>query len=131
MPVVNESQDAMRLLRPEAIERLGPTVASVLILGESGVGKERVANALHIASGRGPFIAVNCAVIPKELMEAGLFGAEKGAYTGAVKTRSGLVEQASGGTLFFDEIGELDTGLQPKLLRFLETRRARRVGDGA
>jgi DNA-binding NtrC family response regulator len=118
---------AMKSLR-QAIERLGPTVASVLILGESGTGKERVANALHAASGRGPFVALNCAAIPKELMEAELFGAEKGAYTGATKTRAGLVEQASGGTLFLDEIGELDVKLQPKLLRFLETRRARRVG---
>src|SRR3989449_971369 len=93
---------AMKSLR-QAIERLGPTVASVLILGESGVGKERVASALHSASGRGPFIAVNCAAIPKELMEAELFGAEKGAYTGASKTREGLVEQAADGTLFLDE----------------------------
>src|SRR5205809_6054298 len=118
---------AMKSLR-QAIERLGPTVASVLILGESGVGKERVAGALHNASARDPFVALNCAAIPKELMEAELFGAEKGAYTGANKTREGLVEQASGGTLFLDEIGELDTQLQPKLLRFLETRKARRVG---
>jgi DNA-binding NtrC family response regulator len=118
---------AMKSLR-QAIERLGPTMASVLILGESGVGKERVANALHLASGRGPFVAVNCAAIPKELMEAELFGAEKGAYTGASKTREGLVEQAGGGTLFLDEIGEMEIKLQPKLLRFLETRKARRVG---
>jgi DNA-binding NtrC family response regulator len=120
----------MKSLR-QAIERLGPTVASVLILGESGVGKERVANALHVASGRNPFVALNCAAIPKELMEAELFGAERGAYTGANKTREGLVEQASGGTLFLDEIGELDVKLQPKLLRFLETRKARRVGGSA
>jgi DNA-binding NtrC family response regulator len=118
---------AMKSLR-QAIERLGPTAATVLILGESGTGKERVANGLHAASGRGAFVAVNCAAIPKELMEAELFGAEKGAYTGAVKTRAGLVEQAAGGTLFLDEIGEMDTKLQPKLLRFLETRKARRVG---
>jgi two-component system response regulator HydG len=118
---------AMKSLR-QSIERLGPTVAGVLILGESGVGKERVASALHAASGRGSFVAVNCAAIPKELMEAELFGAEKGAYTGAVKTRAGLVEQASGGTLFLDEIGELDVKLQPKLLRFLESKKARRVG---
>src|SRR5438445_7463614 len=121
---------AMKSLR-QAIERLGPTVASVPIMGESGVGKERVASALHSASGRGPFIAVNCAAIPKELMEAELFGAEKGAYTGASKTREGLVEQAADGTLFLDEIGELDIRLQPKLLRFLETRKARRVGGNA
>ena len=121
---------AMKSLR-QAIERLGPTVASVLILGESGVGKERVAAALHSASGRDPFVPLNCAAIPKELMEAELFGAERGAYTGANKTREGLVEQAAGGTLFLDEIGELDVKLQPKLLRFLETRRARRVGGSA
>lgn len=115
----------------EAISRLGPTDATVLILGESGVGKERVAEALHKAKGQGPFLPVNCAAIPKELIEAELFGAVKGAYTGAVKDRQGLVEQARGGTLFLDEIGELDISLQPKLLRFLETRKARRVGGNA
>lgn len=118
---------AMKSLR-QTIERLGPTGASVLILGESGVGKEMVANALHLASGRGPFVALNCAAIPKELMEAELFGAERGAYTGALKTREGLIEQAAAGTLFLDEIGEMDLRLQPKLLRFLETRKTRRVG---
>ena len=112
-----------------AIERLGPTGASVLILGESGVGKEHVASSLHKSSGsQGPFVAVNCAAIPRELIEAEIFGAEKGAYTGSVRARAGLVEQAAGGTLFLDEIGELDIALQPKLLRFLETRHARRVG---
>ncbi|MDG1893090.1 MAG: sigma-54 dependent transcriptional regulator [Verrucomicrobiota bacterium] len=118
---------AMQELR-QGIERLGPTDATVLILGESGVGKERVAQALHASSGRGSFIAVNCAAIPKDLIEAELFGAEKGAYTGAHKSRKGLVEQANGGTLFLDEVGELDMALQPKLLRFLETRQARRIG---
>lgn len=118
---------AIRSLR-QSIERLGPTNATVLITGESGVGKELVANSLHRSTSNGRFIAVNCAAIPKELIEAELFGAEKGAYTGAVKAREGLVEQANGGTLFLDEIGELDLALQPKLLRFLETRKARRVG---
>ncbi|HIG29867.1 MAG TPA: sigma-54-dependent Fis family transcriptional regulator [Verrucomicrobiales bacterium] len=112
----------------KTIDRLGPTAANVLILGESGVGKERVANALHEASGRKSFIAVNCGAIPRELIEAELFGAEKGAYTGAHQARPGLVEQANKGTLFLDEIGELDLTLQPKLLRFLETHQARRVG---
>ncbi len=112
----------------EAIARLGPTDATVLILGESGVGKERVAEALHKASGDGPFVPINCAAIPKDLIEAELFGAVKGAYTGALKDREGLVEQARGGTLFLDEIGEFDISLQPKLLRFLETRMARKVG---
>lgn len=110
------------------IKKIGPTDVNTLILGESGVGKERVARALHDASGRKKFVALNCAAIPRDLLEAELFGVEKGAYTGAVKSRAGLVEQAAGGTLFLDEIGELDVTLQPKLLRFLETRSARRVG---
>ncbi len=118
---------AMRALR-QSIDRLGPTNATVLVSGESGVGKELVANSLHNTTSAGRFIAVNCAAIPKDLIEAELFGAEKGAYTGSIKAREGLVEQANGGTLFLDEIGEMDLGLQPKLLRFLETRRARRVG---
>ena len=121
---------AMRSLR-QCIERLGPTNATVLISGESGVGKELVASSLHRTNNTGQFVAVNCAAIPKELIEAELFGAEKGAYTGSVKSRVGLVEQADGGTLFLDEIGELDLGLQPKLLRFLETRKARRVGGNS
>ncbi|MDB6134793.1 MAG: hypothetical protein JWM59_3036 [Verrucomicrobiales bacterium] len=113
----------------KAILRAGPVSASVLVNGESGTGKELAAQSIHNVSGRrGPFVAVNCAAIPGELMEAELFGAEKGAYTGSVASREGLVEQAAGGTLFLDEIGEMDINLQPKLLRFLETRRARRVG---
>ncbi|HAV64170.1 MAG TPA: Fis family transcriptional regulator [Verrucomicrobiales bacterium] len=118
---------SMRALR-QSIDRLGPTNATVLITGESGVGKELVATSLHRTNNTGPFVAVNCAAIPKDLIEAELFGAERGAYTGSIKARQGLVEQANGGTLFLDEIGELDFGLQPKLLRFLETRAARRVG---
>lgn len=115
----------------QTIDRLGPTDVCVLIQGESGVGKERVASALHKAGHGGPFVALNCAAIPKDLLEAELFGVEKGAFTGALKSRPGLVEQAAGGTLFLDEIGEMELGVQPKLLRFLETRRARRVGgDG-
>jgi transcriptional regulator with PAS, ATPase and Fis domain len=77
------------------------------------------------------FVSLNCAAIPRELLEAELFGVEKGAFTGALKARAGLVEQAAGGTLFLDEIGELDPAVQPKLLRVLETRRARRVGGEA
>ena len=117
----------MKALR-QGIERLGVTDVNVLVIGESGAGKERVAEALHTTGGKGPFVAVNCAAIPRDLLEAELFGAEKGAFTGAVKARSGLVEQADGGTLFLDEIGEMDIALQPKLLRFLETKTARRVG---
>jgi len=121
------SSPAMRTLR-QTIERLGPTGATVLILGESGSGKERVAQALHESGGGGPFLALNCAAIPKDLLESELFGSEKGSFSGSVKDKPGLVEQASGGTLFLDEIGEMDISLQPKLLRFLETRKARRVG---
>ena len=113
------------------LERLGPTDVTVLVMGESGVGKERVAAALHEAGRGGPLVTLNCAAMPRELLEAELFGAEKGAFTGAMRTRPGLVEQAEGGTLFLDEIGEMDISLQPKLLRFLETRRARRVGGEA
>jgi DNA-binding NtrC family response regulator len=118
---------AIQRLR-QAIDRLGATDVCVLIQGESGVGKERVASALHQVSHGGPFVALNCAAIPKELLEAELFGVEKGAFTGALKSRPGMVEQAGGGTLFLDEIGEMEIGVQPKLLRFLETRCARRVG---
>jgi DNA-binding NtrC family response regulator len=118
---------AMRSMR-QTIERIGPTGATVLVLGESGAGKERVAQALHESGGGGPFLALNCAAIPKDLLESELFGAEKGAFSGSIKDKPGLVEQASGGTLFLDEIGEMDISLQPKMLRFLETRKARRVG---
>jgi DNA-binding NtrC family response regulator len=111
------------------IGRIGPTAANVLIIGESGTGKEKAAQALHEASGlSGPFLPVNCAAIPRDLIESELFGSEKGAFTGALQARPGLVEQAAEGTLFLDEIGELDVALQPKLLRFLESRKARRVG---
>jgi DNA-binding NtrC family response regulator len=117
----------------EMAARVGPTRASVLLLGESGTGKERVAQALHhhYRGGTGPFLAINCAALPRDLLEAELFGTTKGAYTGAVADRPGLVEQAAGGTLFLDEIGDMDRALQPKLLRFLETRRARRLGARA
>jgi DNA-binding NtrC family response regulator len=117
----------MKSLR-QAVERIGPTGATVLILGESGSGKERVAQALHEAGGGGPFVPLNCAAIPKELLESELFGAVKGALSGSVKDKLGLVEQAAGGTLFLDELGEMEVSLQPKMLRFLETRKARRVG---
>lgn len=110
------------------LERLGRTNVTVLILGESGVGKERIAAALHEASRGGPLVTLNCAAMPRDLLESELFGVEKGAFTGALKSRAGLVEQAQGGALFLDEVGEMDLSLQPKLLRFLETRRARRVG---
>ena len=124
---------SMEKLR-ELIRRVGPSSATVLVLGESGTGKERVAQALHSAhpdAAKRPFIAINCTALPRDLLEGELFGAAKGAYTGAVADRPGLVEQADGGTLFLDEIGDLDRALQPKLLRFLESRRARRLGGKA
>lgn len=127
--LIGRSDSIQRL--QQTIDRLGPTDVCVLVNGESGVGKERVASALHKAGHEGPFVALNCAAIPKDLLEAELFGVERGAFTGALKTRIGLVEQANGGTLFLDEIGEMEIGVQPKLLRFLETRKARRVGGDA
>lgn len=118
----------MEELRGE-LERVAPTSATVLMIGESGTGKERAVEALHRSSGRGGrLVALNCAAIPGDLLESELFGVEKGAFTGAMKARDGLVKSADGGTLFLDEVGEMELGLQPKLLRFLETRRVRRVG---
>jgi two-component system NtrC family response regulator len=112
------------------IEKVAPTDASVLILGESGTGKELVARSLHAQSGRhdARFIAINCAAIPEQLLESELFGYERGAFTGAVKTTLGKIEIASGGTLFLDEIGDMPLALQAKLLRFLQDRVIERVG---
>ncbi len=106
---------------------------TVLVLGESGTGKELVCRALHDFSARaaGPFVAFNCAALPRDLLEALLFGHERGAFTGATEARKGLFEQASGGTLVLDEIGELPLALQPALLRVLEERRVRRLGGDA
>jgi DNA-binding NtrC family response regulator len=110
------------------IRRLGPTPAAVLVLGETGVGKEVVAQALHEESRRGRRVAFAVTEIAESLAEAELFGAERGAYTGALQARAGLVEQADGGTLFLDEIGDAPLALQAKLLRVLETGEVRRVG---
>jgi DNA-binding NtrC family response regulator len=111
------------------IERVAPTDASVLIVGESGSGKELVASTIHRSSGRrGPFIAVNCGAIPASLVEAELFGYEKGAFTGAVRTHRGYFERAAGGTLFLDEITEMSPDAQVRLLRVLETGKFWRVG---
>ena len=127
-PVVGQSP-AMQRLR-ELVRRVGPTDLGVLITGESGTGKEVVAQALHQVSGRSkrPFVPVDCAAIPANLMESELFGHERGAFTGATGRRKGLVEAADGGTFFLDEIGELDPQTQVKLLRLLQERQFRRVG---
>jgi transcriptional regulator with PAS, ATPase and Fis domain len=103
----------------------------VLLLGPSGAGKGFTARAIHDASARaaGPFVIINCAALPSDLLEAELFGVERGAYTGALQTRPGLVASAEGGTLFLDEIGEMPLVLQAKLLRFLESRCYRRLGS--
>ena len=111
------------------LERLGSSTASVLITGESGVGKERIAQALHQRTdSASPFIAVNCGALTESLLEAELFGYEKGAFTGAGRTKKGVFEQADGGTLFLDEIGDMPLSMQVKLLRALEERSIVRVG---
>ena len=112
------------------LERVAPANVSVMLLGASGTGKELLARGLHDASprSRGKFVAINCAAIPETLLESELFGHEKGAFTGAVKTTEGKIEQAAGGTLFLDEIGDVPLALQVKLLRFLQERVIERVG---
>ncbi|MBI1922153.1 MAG: sigma-54-dependent Fis family transcriptional regulator [Geobacter sp.] len=104
--------------------------ATILVLGESGTGKELVAKGIHYMSGRAdkPFVAINCAAVPATLLESELFGHEKGAFTDAKATKKGLFELADGGTVFLDEIGDMEMGMQAKLLRFLEERTFRRIG---
>ncbi len=123
-------EDARSRALHDRLMRLAPSDASVLIIGETGTGKELVARRLHHLSGRssGPFIAVNCAALPEQLVESELFGHEKGAFTGAVLQKKGWFEIASGGTLFLDEIGDLPPATQVKLLRVLQEREINRVG---
>src|SRR5262245_31013936 len=112
------------------IQRVAPTEATVMIMGESGVGKELVTECIHLLSQRsqGPFVAINCGSIPASLIEAELFGYEKGSFTGASRSHAGVFERASGGTLLLDEITEMPLEMQTRLLRVLETGRFYRVG---
>jgi len=123
------TRDPAMLKICRTIEKVATSSATVLLLGESGTGKEVLAQGLHEASGRkGRFVAINCAAIPDALLESELFGYEKGAFTGAVKTTVGKIETANGGTLMLDEIGDLPMSLQAKLLRFLQERSIERLG---
>jgi two-component system NtrC family response regulator len=126
--LISRDPEMLRVCR--TIEKVAPTGATVLILGESGTGKEVLARALHALSpqAQARFVAINCAAIPDNLLESELFGYEKGAFTGAVKTTPGKIESAHGGTLMLDEIGDLPLALQSKLLRFLQERVIERVG---
>jgi len=128
--LIGNSADTQLVRR--MIEQVAPSLATVLITGESGTGKEVVARQIHERSGRkGPFVAVNCGAIPEHLLESELFGHERGAFTGAVSARAGRFEQAKGGTFFLDEIGDMPTVMQVKLLRVLEERVIERVGSTA
>jgi len=126
--IIGESPKMVELHR--LIQTVAPSKANVLILGESGTGKELVAGALHCLSPRAKmnYVRINCAAIPETLLESELFGHEKGAFTGAIKQKPGRVEEADGGTIFLDEIGDMSRSLQAKLLRFLEDGSFTRVG---
>ncbi|WP_375271872.1 PEP-CTERM-box response regulator transcription factor [Sphingomonas sp.] len=126
--LITAAPEMLRVTR--TIERVAPADVSVMLLGASGTGKELLARGLHDASPRRdqPFVAINCAAIPETLLESELFGHEKGAFTGAIKTTAGKIESAGGGTLFLDEIGDVPLALQVKLLRFLQERVIERLG---
>ncbi len=130
VPAIVAASQAMRALL-SLVERVAPTDSPVLIEGESGTGKELVARAVHRLSLRRdkPFVVINCSAIPESLFESELFGHQRGAFTGAIERRLGLMEAADGGTLFLDEVGEMGQGVQAKLLRALESGEVRRVGD--
>ena len=126
--IVSGAPEMLKVAR--TIERVASANVSVMLLGGSGTGKELLARAVHDHSPRasGEFVAINCAAIPETLLEAELFGYERGAFTGAVKTTPGKIEQAQGGTLFLDEVGDIPLPLQVKLLRFLQERVIERIG---
>ncbi len=127
--IVGESPAILKV--KEMIDRVAPTEARVLITGSNGTGKELVAHQIHEKSSRakGPFVEVNCAAIPSELIESELFGHEKGSFTSAIKQRIGKFEQANGGTLFLDEIGDMSLSAQSKVLRALQENKITRVGS--
>jgi len=127
-PLLGNSDAMLEVFR--LIERVGPTEANVLLTGESGSGKELAAQSIHDRSARrgGPFVAINCGAIPAGLIEAELFGYEKGSFTGAVRAHAGVFERAQGGTLLLDEVTEMPMDMQTRLLRVLETRKFYRVG---
>jgi DNA-binding NtrC family response regulator len=127
--IVGESEEIRKV--KEMIDKVAPTEARVLITGANGTGKELVAHQIHEKSTRakGPFVEVNCAAIPSELIESELFGHEKGSFTSAIKQRIGKFEQANGGTLFLDEIGDMSLSAQAKVLRALQENRITRVGS--
>lgn len=127
--LVGKSQAMVEIF--DLLERIAPAQSSVLITGESGTGKEVIARTIHQLSNRAnhPFVAVNCTAIPETLLESELFGHAKGSFTGADKRKKGLFEEAEGGTLFLDEIGDMDPSLQAKILRVLQERKIRPVGE--
>ena len=128
LPNIISSSTAMNRV-VDVVQRVAQGEVPVLITGESGTGKELVARALHERSGRtGPFLAINCSAIPENLLESELFGHMRGAFTGATHDRAGLLAEASGGTVFLDEIGEMPLGMQVKILRALQERKVRPVG---
>ncbi|MCS6818022.1 MAG: sigma-54 dependent transcriptional regulator [Blastocatellia bacterium] len=127
--LVGQSSPFLQVL--EKVRRVAPSDATVLLTGETGTGKDVIARAIHLLSRRAsrPFISVNCAALPEQLLESELFGHVKGAFTGAVANRRGLIEEASGGTFFLDEIGSVPLSIQAKLLRVLENKTIRRLGE--
>ena len=131
-PVLLGESPAIQRIRG-LIERFGPAAAPVLVIGESGTGKEIISRLLHEHSprggGRGPYLAINCAALSESLLDAELFGYRKGAFTGALEGRSGVIEAADGGTLFLDEVGDMSLSMQSKLLRVLATGELRRIGE--